>query len=149
MPSCVLLTALEAAQGKNDSFVSQLPHKFYLEEVASVADRLQICPQVACRVGPAGPSPEGLARPVRLDSGQVAQTPRHCNLCEGWPCCVSSSLNQGAGDRGIGCAQRIEIDGLSHLLHLTPPLICVRGPVQEHPCKHLILLQDLEFRVEG
>ena len=31
-------TALEATQGQNDSFFSQLPYKCYLEEVASVGD---------------------------------------------------------------------------------------------------------------
>ena len=31
-------TALEATQGQNDSFYSQLPYKCYLEEVASVGD---------------------------------------------------------------------------------------------------------------
>ena len=30
--------ALEATQGQNDSFFSQLPYKCYLEEVASVGD---------------------------------------------------------------------------------------------------------------
>jgi len=30
--------ALEATQGQNDSFLSQLPYKCYLEEVASVGD---------------------------------------------------------------------------------------------------------------
>jgi len=31
-------STLEATQGQNDSFVSQLPYKCYLEEVASVGD---------------------------------------------------------------------------------------------------------------
>jgi len=31
-------TALEATQGQNDSFFSQLPYKCYLKEVASVGD---------------------------------------------------------------------------------------------------------------
>ena len=30
--------ALEAAQGQNDSFFSQLPYKCYLKEIASVGD---------------------------------------------------------------------------------------------------------------
>jgi len=34
-----------------DGFLSQLPYKCYLEEVASVGDWLQICPWVASSVG--------------------------------------------------------------------------------------------------
>ena len=35
---CLSLSALEATQGQNHSFFSQLPYKCYLEEVASVGD---------------------------------------------------------------------------------------------------------------
>ena len=34
----IMSAALEATQGQNDSFLSQLPYKCYLEEVASVGD---------------------------------------------------------------------------------------------------------------
>jgi len=37
-PRLRLLAALEATQGQNDSFFSQIPYKCYLEEVASVGD---------------------------------------------------------------------------------------------------------------
>ena len=43
-------TALEARQGGNDGSLSQLPCKCYLEEVASLGDRLKICPWVTSRV---------------------------------------------------------------------------------------------------
>ena len=33
-----VMTALEATQGQMDGFLSQLPYKFHLEEVASVED---------------------------------------------------------------------------------------------------------------
>ena len=46
--------ALEATQGQNDSFFSQLPYKCYLEEVASVRDWLKIRPWVTSRVGKGG-----------------------------------------------------------------------------------------------
>ena len=39
--------ALEATQGQNDSFFSQLPYKYYLEEVAAVGD----CLTISLRVG--------------------------------------------------------------------------------------------------
>jgi len=38
LDSLVLPTALGATQGQNDSFCSQLPYTFYLEDVASVGD---------------------------------------------------------------------------------------------------------------
>jgi len=43
--------ALEATQEQNDRFLSRLPYKCYIEEVASVADWLEICPWVVSRVG--------------------------------------------------------------------------------------------------
>ena len=43
--------ALEATQGQMDGFFSQLPYKCHLEEVASVGDCLNICPQLDSRVG--------------------------------------------------------------------------------------------------
>ena len=46
----VALSALEATQGQNNRFFSQLSYKCYLEEVASVGDWLQICPWVIGRV---------------------------------------------------------------------------------------------------
>ena len=46
----LLYSALEATKGSNDSCSSQLPYKCYLEEVASVGDRLKICPWAAFRV---------------------------------------------------------------------------------------------------
>ena len=42
--------ALEATQGQIDGFFSHLPYKCHLEEVASVGDRLKICPQLDSRV---------------------------------------------------------------------------------------------------
>ena len=44
------VTALEATQGQMDGFVGQLPYKCHLEEVASVRDCLEICPQIDSRV---------------------------------------------------------------------------------------------------
>ena len=42
--------ALEATQGQMNGVSSQLPYKCHLEEVASVGDCLQICPQIDYRV---------------------------------------------------------------------------------------------------
>ena len=44
-------TALEATHGQMDSFSSQLLFECNFPEVASVGDRLKICPWVASRVG--------------------------------------------------------------------------------------------------
>jgi len=44
------MPALEATQGHMDGFFSQLPYKCHLKEVASVGDRLKICPWVTSRV---------------------------------------------------------------------------------------------------
>ena len=44
-------SALEATQGRMDSFSSQLPYKCYREEVASVGGCLKICPQLDSRMG--------------------------------------------------------------------------------------------------
>ena len=43
-------STLKKTQGQIDGFFSQLPFKCYLPEVASVGDRLKICPRVASRV---------------------------------------------------------------------------------------------------
>ena len=43
-------STLEATQGQNDSFFSQLPYKCHQNRVASVGDWLEICPWVASRV---------------------------------------------------------------------------------------------------
>jgi len=43
--------ALEATQGQMDGFLSQLPYKCHLEEVASVGDYFKICPQLDSRGG--------------------------------------------------------------------------------------------------
>ena len=42
--------ALEAAQGQMDGFFCQLPYACHFEEVASVGDCLEICPQLDSRV---------------------------------------------------------------------------------------------------
>ena len=47
----LLETTLEATQGQIDGSFSQLPYKCHLEEVASVGDGLEICPQFDSRVG--------------------------------------------------------------------------------------------------
>ena len=47
----IYASALEATQGQMDGFFSQLQYKCHLEEVASVGDRLKICPQLDSRVG--------------------------------------------------------------------------------------------------
>jgi hypothetical protein len=43
-------STLETTQGQIDGFFSQIPFKFYLPEVASVEDGLEIFPWVASRV---------------------------------------------------------------------------------------------------
>ena len=55
-----VLTALEATQGRMDGFFRQLPYKCYLEDVASVGDRLEFCPELDSRVDPKPytPNPE-------------------------------------------------------------------------------------------
>jgi len=45
-----MATALEATQGQMDRFFGQLPHKCHFEDVASVGDWLQICPEIDSRV---------------------------------------------------------------------------------------------------
>ena len=40
----------ETTQGQMDGFFSQLQYKYHLEGVASVGDRLEICPQLDSRV---------------------------------------------------------------------------------------------------
>ena len=42
---------LQAIQGQIDGFFSQLPSTCHLEVVASVGDRLKICPELDFRVG--------------------------------------------------------------------------------------------------
>ena len=39
-------SALEATQGQMNGFLSQIPYKCRLEEVASMGDYLKICPQL-------------------------------------------------------------------------------------------------------
>ena len=46
----IYISALEATQGQMAGFVSQLPCKFHLEEVASAEDWVKICPQFDSRV---------------------------------------------------------------------------------------------------
>ena len=48
---CVAYPALEATQGQMDGFISQIPYKCHLEEVASVGDCLKIRPQLDSRKG--------------------------------------------------------------------------------------------------
>ena len=43
-------SALEATQGQMDGFSSQLVYQYHLEEVASVGNALEICPQLICRL---------------------------------------------------------------------------------------------------
>ena len=52
------VATLEATQGQNDGFFSQLQYTCYLEEEGSVADWLTICPWVASRVDGASPTCE-------------------------------------------------------------------------------------------
>ena len=62
----VYVTALEATQGgQMDGFFSRLPFRCHLEEVASVGDRLKICPQLDSRVERCVRLPPALA--VRLN----------------------------------------------------------------------------------
>ena len=56
------VATLEATQGKMDGFLSQLPYRCHLEEVASAGDWPEICPQFDSRVGFGGRS--GLCRGV-------------------------------------------------------------------------------------
>ena len=56
--SCVSTATLETTQGQTDGLFRQLPFKYYLPEVASVGDWLQICPWVASRVGIKPPFPQ-------------------------------------------------------------------------------------------
>ena len=59
---------LEATQGQMDGFFRQLPYICDLEEVASVGDCLQSCPQFDSRVGTLDIWSYGTSKPVNQNS---------------------------------------------------------------------------------